>query len=269
MIRVRRAYVDGRFGQLHLRQRRGERETGRALVCLHQSPKSGLEFEAFMRAAPLSRRVIAPDYPGYGMSDPPHSEGEATIETYAQEMWRIADALELERIDLFGNYTGGQVAAAMARMRPSSVGVIVMVSAALLSPEERRHLTNYFAPIALDRAGTRFRLSWERAVEHSDPALPLEALARSFMQNLMGGEKYEWGHAAAFANGAEFEAALAALPHHIFILNPTDQLSQATRRAASLLRNGRVIELPEWRHGFLDLHARAAADLVFGLLDVG
>lgn len=267
MRNPRRAYVDGLFGQIHLRIA-GEASSARPpLLCLHQSPKSGLEFEPFMRFASGARRVIAPDYPGYGMSDPPPAEEDATIEAYAEEMWRVADALSLARLDLFGNHTGSKVAAAMALMRPDRVRSIVMVSAAILTPEERNLLIDYFTPIPLNRAGARFSISWRRVVEHSDPALPLEDMARSFMQNLMAGERYEWGHAAAFAYGAPFEDALRTLPHRIAILNPSDQLTEATRRAAPMLRNGRVIELPDWRHGFLDLHAKAAADLVLKLLD--
>jgi pimeloyl-ACP methyl ester carboxylesterase len=263
----RRAYVDGRFGQIHLRTAGEASSEHPPLLCLHQSPKSGLEFEPFMRAAAGVRDIIAPDYPGYGMSDAPLSEQAATIEAYAEEMWRVADALSAPQLDLFGNHTGSKVAAAMAMMRPDRVRSIVMVSAAILTPEERAAFIDYFTPIPLDREGTRFRISWERVVEHSDPALPLEDMARSFMQNLLAGERYEWGHAAAFAFGARFEEALRTLPHRIAILNPADQLSEATRRAASMVRNGRVIELPEWHHGFLDLHAKAVADLVLNLLD--
>jgi pimeloyl-ACP methyl ester carboxylesterase len=267
MNNPRRTYVDGHYGQIHVRIAAGPAETRPPLLCLHQSPKSGLEFEPFMRAASADRRVIAPDYPGYGMSDAPPTERDATIEAYAEDMWRVADAFRLDRIDLFGNHTGGKVAAAMAMQRPAHVRAIVMVSAAILTPEERKAFIDYFTPIPLDWTGARFRISWERIVEHSDPALTLEDLARSFMQNLMGGEGYEWGHAAAFAYGAPFEAALKTLTHRIAILNPSDQLSEATRRAAPMLRNGRIVELPEWRHGFLDLHANAAADLVLRLLD--
>lgn len=268
MTHPRRAYVDGGFGQIHVRIAGATRQA-LPLLCLHQSPKSGLEFEPFMRAASGARDIIAPDYPGYGMSDPPPTEKEATIEAYAEEMWRVADALSLTRLDLFGNHTGSKVAAAMAMMRPDRVRSIVMVSAAILTPEERAAFIDYFTPIPLDRAGARFRISWERVVEHSDPALSLEAMAQSYLQNLMAGDRYEWGHAAAFAYGAPFEEALRSLPHRIAILNPNDQLSEATRRAAPMLRNGRVIELPEWRHGFLDLHAKAAAALVLRLLDEG
>ncbi|MEO0981035.1 MAG: alpha/beta fold hydrolase [Pseudomonadota bacterium] len=265
---VQRLYADGPFGQIHGRLAKPDREGAKPpLVCLHQSPKSGLEFEAFMRVASVDRILVAPDYPGYGMSDAPPSESEATIPAYAKSAWALADALDLGRVDLFGNHTGSKVAAEMAVQRPGDVRAIAMVSAAILTDEERAQFDGYFQPVPLDRDGTRFKTMWERIVHHAGPGMTLEMMAVSMRQNMMGGEAYEWGHAAAFAWGPPFEAALAELPHPITILNPGDELQEATRRAAPLMKAGEIIELPDWGHGFLDVQAEDAARLVTGRLD--
>lgn len=266
-MRVRRTYVDGSFGQIHVRIAQGASSQQPALYCLHQSPKSGLEFEPLLRAASAARTIVAPDYPGYGVSDPPPTQADASIEAYAAEMWRVADALAHAHIDLFGNHTGSKVAAEMAMQRPDRVRAIVMVSAPLLTPQERARFADYFAPTPLDREGTRFRLQWERVVAHAGPGVTLEMMARSYVQNLMGGEGYEWGHAAAFAYHASFEAALRTLAQPIFVINPADDLQEATRRAVPLLRSGRIIEAPQWGHGFLDAFADDVAALVTRLLD--
>jgi pimeloyl-ACP methyl ester carboxylesterase len=264
---MRRAYVDGRFGQIHVRRTTPSAPSKLPLYCLHQSPKSGLEFDAFMRAIGEDRIAVASDYPGYGFSDAPPHEKDATIDAYAESVWQVADALGHERIDLFGNHTGAKVAAAMALLRPERVGGIVMVSAALLTPDERAQFADYFQPIPLDADGTRFREMWARIGKHAGPGMTLEMMARSMLQNMMGGEAYEWGHAAAFAYDAPFQAALTTLPHRIAILNPGDELQEATRRAAPLLRNGEIVELPEWGHGFLEVRAHEASALVTRLLD--
>jgi hypothetical protein len=94
-------------------------------------------------------------------------------------------------------------------------------------------------------------------------------MARSFVQNLLGGENYEWGHTAAFAYDAPFEAALRTLAQPIFVLNPADDLQVATRRSTPLLRDGQLIEAPHWGHGFLDAFATDVASLVTELLDHG
>lgn len=104
---VRKGYIDATHGQIHYRIAEPRTQSGKPpLLCLHQSPKCGLEFETFMREASRDRVVIAPDYPGYGMSDPAPSEAATTIPMYAGEMWHLIDGLGLETIDLFGNHTG-------------------------------------------------------------------------------------------------------------------------------------------------------------------
>ena len=265
--RPRRAYGEGPFGQLHYRWREGPAGgAAQPLYCLHQSPKSGLEMEALLGWFD-DRPTVAPDYPGYGMSDAPPNEDAATIEAYAAGVWAVADALGHERIDLFGNHTGAKVAAAMALARPERVGAVVMVSAALLTPEERAAFGAYFQPVPLDEAGTRFTSMWARIHHHAGPGVTLEMKARSFLQNLMGGEAYEWGHAAAFAYDTPFREALATLPHPILVLNPEDELTEATRRAAGVLRNGWILELPGWGHGMLELRAAELARLIARFVD--
>ena len=60
---------------------------------------------------------------------------------------------------------------------------------------------------------------------------------------------------------------LSALPHRVTVLNPDDDLAANTPRAAPLLRDGRVLDLPAFTHGFLDTHTAEAARLVRELLD--
>ena len=63
---LRKAYVDGAHGQIHLRIANARIDAAKPpLICLHQSPKSGLEFDTFMRVASRDRMLVAPDYPGY------------------------------------------------------------------------------------------------------------------------------------------------------------------------------------------------------------
>lgn len=268
MNAVRRTYVDGEFGQIHVRMA-ADRGDGKKppLLCLHQSPKCSLEFETFLGAAARDRAVYAPDYPGYGMSDAPASEDAATIGMYARNMWQVADALSLETLDLFGNHTGAKVAAEMAVQQPGRVHAIAMVSAAILTDDERNMFKDMFTPIPLDADASRLTISWQRILERRSPGQTLEMLDRSLYMNMMGGEAYEWGHVAAFAHGKPFEDALKTLPHRITILNPADDLTEATRRASAIMRNGEVIECPEWGYGFMDVFASDTADLVLGKLD--
>lgn len=262
MVKSRRIYLNGTYGQIHVRISEPENPTERPLYCAHQSPKCGAEFDAFMEKAATDRVVVAPDYPGYGMSDHPQSEAEATIPTYAESFWQVADQLDHHRIDIFGNHTGGKVAVEMACQYPDRVGSIVMVSAAVLTDEERSAFSEFFQPVPLDEAGTRFKIMWERIIERRGPGVTLEMLAKSFAMNLTGGEAYEWGHHAAFAYGAPFDEALKRLPHRITILNPKDDLTESTRRAEGMIRNGEIVELPDWGYNFMDVWPEKTAALV-------
>lgn len=254
---VRRAYVDGPFGQVHLRCT-GALQDGRPPIwLLHQSPKSGAEMEALMAALAPHRTCVAPDAPGHGGSDAPPSQAEATIEAYARSVWAAVDAIGHGQIDLFGNHTGSMVAVEMVRQRPEQVGRLVLVSAPVLSPEEAAAFAAAFAPIPLDDAGTRYRVMWDRIRDAVGADAPLAFRARSLLQNLMGGEGHEWGHGAAFAHAGLFASHLAALRHPVTILNPGDELAEATRRAGPLLRNGVVLERPDWTHGLLETRIEA------------
>ncbi|MEM9837783.1 MAG: alpha/beta fold hydrolase [Pseudomonadota bacterium] len=248
-----KSYTDGAYGQIHVRQTGFPSEMP-ALFCLHQSPKSSLEFEDFMLEASKDRLIVGADYPGYGMSDRPPSEDDATVKMYADEMWKVADALDLRVVDLFGNHTGSKVAIEMARQQPERVRGIAMVSAAILTDEERAQFSSFFEPIPLDREGTRIIENWKRIVASAGEDWPLEKMDRSFLQTCMGGEAYEWGHAAAFSYTTPFTDGLRELPHRKLLLNPADSLQECTRRAEGIMTNGTIVECPEWTFGFLDMH---------------
>ncbi|HBF89680.1 MAG TPA: hypothetical protein DDX09_00795 [Hyphomonas atlantica] len=154
----------------------------------------------------------------------------------------------------------------MTMAQPERVGSLIMISATILTPDEHKMFNDYFQPVPLDDAGTRFRTMWERIVERRGPGATMEMMARSFAMNLLGGEAYEWGHHAAFAWWKEEEHALQTLPHRITILNPNDDLTECTRRAAPMLRNGKIIELPEWGYNFMDVWPEESAQLVLSNL---
>lgn len=262
-----RKYVDGQYGQIHLRVAHPAEPRKRPLACLHMSPKSGRTFARFIEQASDDRIVIAHDYPGFGESDPPPQEPAASIMDYAQSLWDVVDALELGVIDIVGYHTGSEVAAEAARQRPAQVSGIVMISAPVFSPDELRQMQQSFAYIPLDEAGTRFRKMWDNVVHHRGPGVDLESMAMSFAENLRAGENYEWGHRAAFAYAPQYPDVVASLPHRITVLNPGDELAEFTPRIGPFLGNGEIIAHPEWGHGFLDAHTQAAVVAVKSALD--
>ncbi|MEM1230395.1 MAG: alpha/beta fold hydrolase [Pseudomonadota bacterium] len=259
-----RSFVNGRYGQMHLR--RADPATGGAtpVVCLHMFPQSGRNFEALLPLLGRHRTAIAPDFPGYGESTPPPQPIAAA--DYAAAIWDVVDALDLcgehGQVHLFGIHAGAKLATEVARQRPDAVGRIILSSAAVLTEAELDALKQAFTPIPLDHAGTRFARLWDLLNRNRGTGVTLEMQAISFAEMLRGGEAYEWGHDAVFEYNRVFPAAIAELAHEITLLNPGDDLYAMTPRTLAHIRNGELHDRPEWQHGFLEVHAQAVAALI-------
>ncbi|MGJ8563012.1 MAG: alpha/beta fold hydrolase [Alphaproteobacteria bacterium] len=264
MPKIRRAFVDSDYGQMHYRTA-GTVSDKRTLVCLHQSPKSSREFIEFMKIASNDRLVIAIDSPGHGESDVPSKQ--ASLEDYARSVLCALKNLDLEKVDVVGNHTGAKVATEMAFQAPEAIGHIIMISALVLSDEEREAFIAQFQPIPLDEVGTRFSHMWTQAVRCRGPGVTLEQLAFSVAENTRAGEAYEWGHEAAFRYTKVFPERIATLPHRITVLNPNDLLYEFTPRVAPFLQNGKIVDLPHLGFGFLDTNPKAAVNAVKSGLD--
>lgn len=260
MQKPKRHYVDGRFGQIHVRTAEGAQSALRPLACLHMSPKSGKIFERFIGHAATDRTVFAIDYPGFGESSPPPADPPVTIEDYAQSLWDVVDALDLGPIDILGYHTGSEVAAEAARQRPASVGKIIMISAPVFTAEDLQTLQQTFAEIPLDIEGTRFTHMWEEIVKHRGPGVSLETLATSFAENLRPGNAYEWGHRAAFSYVPKFAEVVKSLDQPITVFNLEDDLKAVTPRIAPYLKHGQIIDRFDWGHGFLDAYTEDAVE---------
>ncbi|MEL7028463.1 MAG: alpha/beta fold hydrolase, partial [Pseudomonadota bacterium] len=177
MARVFRRFVEGRYGQMHLRLTEPAPARRTPLVCLHMSPKSGRCFAKLMGAMGEDRVMVAPDYPGYGESDLPPETPPVRIEDYAACVWEAVDALGLGEVDLLGYHTGSKVAVEMAGQRGGSVRKILLISASVFTPDELEQIKAYFEPIPLDEDGTRFKTMWSRVVEYRGPGMTLEMMA--------------------------------------------------------------------------------------------
>ena len=241
-VNIRRAFVDAEYGQMHYRIA-GQSSDKPTLICLHQSPKSSREFINFIKHAANDRLVIAIDSPGHGESDVPAQK--MPIESFAKQIWSALDALGQNKVDLLGHHTGAKVAAEMAWQRPGDVRNIVMVSALILTEDERNEFKSQFKPIPLDEEGTRFTHMWNQSIKYRGPGVTLEQLAASMAENMRAGEAYEWGHEAAFNYTEAFEQRIKKIPHKVTVLNPKDMLYDLTPRVGEYLQNGSVINHPE------------------------
>jgi pimeloyl-ACP methyl ester carboxylesterase len=260
--RPHRGYADSCFGQIHYRIA-GEPGDRPALLLLHPSPLSGLVWDGFMAEMGKDRLVVAPDTPGFGESAPPPSEPE--IEDYARAMADFAATMGLTRADVMGYHTGSLTAVALAAQQPELVRKVVMISATVFTEEERDGFRKQYTPQTIDQigAGLSDRWQWIKTFwrDDPDPAKRWDV----FLEGIRHHPVSHWGHRAAF--NFDMAAALDAAAVPILVLNPEDDLWEYTPRAAPLLKNGRVHDLPGWTHGFLDAHTDEVAALVRTFLD--
>ena len=97
---------------------------GDPLVLLHAFPLNGRMFEPQMEAFSGERRVVAPDYPGFGRS--PRTPAQPDVRYYAEAVGGLLDRLGLERVVLGGVSMGGYVAFGCLRLFPQRVSGLVL-----------------------------------------------------------------------------------------------------------------------------------------------
>lgn len=264
MVAVRRQYVDGPFGQIHIRVA-GKPSDKPALLCFHMSPMSGRIYAKFIGQMGEDRLAVAVDTPGFGMSDTPEELPE--IEDYARAMAAVIDALGINGpVDLMGYHTGSHICVEVARLRPEQVRRIMFVSADVLTDEERAEMRDLYKPVAPSLDGEHLMKRWRGYVHHNlGHGLDLEAVADMFPDGLLGRNRAWYGHRAAFNH--RFDTTLPEVHQPILVINPDDDLQGYTPRVAKLMVNGRIVDKFEWGHGFLDASTADAAALARGFLD--
>ena len=158
--------------------------TGRPVVFVHGLGSSMYGVHPDERIAErLGIRLIAPDRPGIGPSDP---EPRRTLSDWAMELASLLDALGVDRASLVGCSAGGPHALAFATILPERVDLVVLVSSAapLHGPgtvayldsrlrsvgRMARHAPSLMRP-TYDGAARSFRRDPEGAIEHSIRAM--------------------------------------------------------------------------------------------------
>ncbi len=261
---LRRDYVDSRFGQIHLRLVRpvGIDDAHVPVMALHLSPNSSQVYSAFLPLIGRDRLAVAPDYPGYGMSDP--IPGAQRIEDYARAMWDVADALKLASpIDLIGYHTGSAVALEMARQRPHAARRLVLVAIPVLTEEERA--AGAAIPyISFDEDGDFAKEEWQRSWRWRGPGQSADSVFATFAEKMRPGVR-ELGAEAVL--GYDVMPALQATTLPLMLVRVKDDLWEATARARSIRPDARWVELPEYGHGLFHVAPDAMDVLIRDFLD--
>lgn len=129
-----------------------------ALLCLHTAGQSGVQWRhAAPELAAAGYRVVVPDLPGHGRSEPAPGGPVDDLGAYAAWLLALADVLGLERFAVAGCSIGGKIALDLAvRASGRLTGVVAMAADAWTGgrPSVRglhRELVDVAAPSRSDR----------------------------------------------------------------------------------------------------------------------
>ncbi len=269
---ARRLYVDGPYGQVHIREARpAENESGKTpVICFHQSPMSGLQYRPFQDVLAADRLVFCPDTPGFGGSDAPPDV--VTIGDYAKAMAMALENLGYGEggqgaVDVFGGHTGSVIGTELAVTRPDLVRKIAYPSVALFTNEQRTMMMQHFGgPPDYFTDPDFVANSYKQTVLEGHAELDPERRLELFTERLRSGMKAWFAPEAVMSYGAEEQLKKLTQPALILVLD--DMLADNSRRAATLIPNATVVEMTHIRHAIAwDRYADEIADSVRSFFD--
>lgn len=164
VARLRRAYFDSRYGQLHVHQAippGGGFDEAVPLLCIPGARGRGRFFEPLLGPLGADRSIYALDLPGCGESD----GAGAGAEQYALACTDLLDSLRQRQVDVIAHAEGADAAIALVKLRPGSLVRRLVLSA---SPPA--------ALVAARQLGLEFReLALASAAEEAIPSSLTEA----------------------------------------------------------------------------------------------
>ena len=205
-----------------------------------------------MKAMAPARRVIAIDTPGYGGSDRP--DERLDLGGYAAWMGQAISQLGEGPVHLLGYHTGALIAAEIARQRTDLIRSLILIGVPVFSEDEQREWKQRLAVRTTLRPRLdQFEERWDYLVANRADGVDLRTGFANFVDELRAYPDGWWAHDAAFS--FDGEACLRAVGQPTLVLNPDTPLSAASRRAAELLPDGRIIELPHLGRAILETGA--------------
>ena len=125
---IRKSYVDGVYGQVHVVTSGQEKASQPPLYLLHATAYSGRTFTPLINKLATNRLVHAPDTPGYGGSDQPPERPD--LSGYANAFVDLVSKPTNSAagpVDVFGYHTGVFIALEAAIQRPDLFRSIILV----------------------------------------------------------------------------------------------------------------------------------------------
>lgn len=208
--------LDGSWGERQVHYRRAG--TGPLLLALHQSPQSSRELEQLMGQWSEYFTVVAPDSPGYGLSDPLGVE-VAELGDFADATIEFMDAIGADRFGIYGFHTGGMIGISIAHRHPMRVTGIACNGIVVPTDDELEEILAVYLPrfephwdgghLAWLWAKTREQtifFPWHNRTLAGRMDFPMpspEHQQNSVLEFLRAGDHYHVGYRAAFVFNAD------------------------------------------------------------------
>lgn len=249
------------IGTLHYRDR-GE---GPLLVLLHANPGDSRDFDPIVPELARRYRVLALDWPGYGLSQMPDAPGRASFLTFYEALREFVAALALAPALFVGNSVGGNAAARLAIEAPGCVRGLVLAAGGGFTPHNA--ITRAFCALQ----GSRFALSPKRFASlylgRRTPAV-LAMLERAAREQATP-ERVALNRAVwrSFTQpGHDLRARAAAIAAPTLLLygrgDPALPARKDGREAARCIAHARLVELPCRHAAFAEIPERFLAEVL-------
>jgi 2-hydroxymuconate-semialdehyde hydrolase len=167
-----------------------------------------------------TRRVIAPDMVGFGLTDRPAGM-RYTMDAWVQQALDLLDALDLERADIVGNSFGGALALSLAIRAPQRVRRIVLMGSVGVPFQITEGLEAVwgYTPTLENMRGIMDVFAHDRSLVTDELArLRYEASMRPGLQEafaaMFPAPRQRWVDAMASP-----EAAIRTLPHETLLIH--------------------------------------------------
>jgi len=201
----------GRWGARQVHYRRVG--SGPLVILFHQSPLSSRDMLATMERWKAHFTCIAPDSPGFGLSDPLGVKA-ASMSDFADAAIEFMDALGIDRAAVYGFHTGAMISGAIAAAYPKRIVCAVANGYVMMSAREKKDIVrHYLPPFKPSWDGAHLAWLWARMREQTiffpwyakalanrlyNNVPPPEVLHAALLDFMRSGDHYRVGYRAAF-----------------------------------------------------------------------
>jgi len=262
---LKRRYLKNKQEQIHIYEiEASEAERHYPILCLHPAPYSGLFFKAIMPMINQHRKVIAPDYPGYGGSSP--IESPPSISDYAAAINNVLDQIgDYDQYELIGFHTGCLVANELCLLDPKKINHTIMIDIPYFSGDAQKRLYNQMSkPLDLTKDLESLKKAWDFNVKNRIGKTPMERSFELFIESLRPGIKDYFAFHAAFTY--QCEEKFQSNSKHVNVLATRSGLLDATHAAAETLNKSEIRDIHDISSNVFEEGATIIAEHVMEIL---